>query len=210
MMKYSVQALLPREIKFALILLLIVSIVPNWLTIAQRRASSRPSNKPATPLGWYIFKGPDGDFSLAFPAKPQPFESDVEGPVTTIRHYHLSTKDGKYFSVNIQDMGGDPLSRDANEFDQNNESIVAVAARARGERVVQVHRLAKNIFEMEVWQPVKDTPNKLHRLDHAILRRGRLYTLGCGSLIDKKEVDKLTCRKFFSSIRFTKSTHLPR
>jgi len=84
-------------------------------------------------LGWYIFKGPDGDFSLAFPAKPQPLESDVEGPVTTIRHYHLSTKDGKYFSVNIQDMGGDPLSRDANEFDQNDESIVAVAARERGE-----------------------------------------------------------------------------
>jgi hypothetical protein len=40
---------------------------------------------------------------------------------------------------------------------------------------VQVHRVAKNIIEMEVWQPVKDTPNKLHRLDHAILRRFRWY-----------------------------------
>lgn len=63
---------------------------------------------------------------------------------------------------------------------------------------------AKNIFAIEVWQPVKDTPNKLHRLDHAILRRGRLYTLGCGSLIDNKEVDRAVCRKFFKSIRFTK------
>lgn len=188
-----------------LVIYTLLVIAPlNWPTIAQRRGSSRESNKSATPLGWYVFKGPDGDFSLAFPAKPQPLESDVEGPVTAIRHYHLSTKGGKYFSVNIQDMGGDPLSRDANEFDQNDESKVAVAARERGERVVQVHRLAKNVIEMEVWQPVKDTPNKLHRLDHAILRRGRMYTLGCGSLIDNKEVDRAVCRKFFKSIRFTK------
>lgn len=180
---------------------LILTVAPDW--VAQRRTSS---HKPttATPVGWFSFTGPDGDFSLAFPAKPQPFESDIEGPVTTIRHYHLSTKGGKYFSVNIQDMGGDPRSRDANEFDQDNESSVAVAARERGERVVQVHRLARNVFEMEVWQPVTDTPKNLHRLDHAILRRGRLYTLGCGSLIDNKEVDRAVCRKFFNSLRFIK------
>jgi hypothetical protein len=192
-----------RKRKLLLISILILTVAPNWVTSGQRRTSSRKPNT-ATPVGWYSFTGPDGDFSLAFPAKPQPFESDVEGPVTTIRHYHLSTKDGKYFSVNIQDVGGDPRSRDANQFDPDNESKVAIAARERGERVVQVHRLAKNIFEMEVWQPVKDSANKLHRLDHAILHRGRLYTLGCGSLIDNKEVDKTICRKFFKSIRFIK------
>jgi hypothetical protein len=192
-----------RKSTLLLISILILTVAPKWVAFGQRRTSSRKSNT-TTPVGWYSFTGPEGDFSLAFPAKPQPFESDIEGPVTTIRHYHLSTKDGKYFSVNIQDMGGDPRSRDANEFDPDNEGIVAVAARERGERVVQVHRLAKNIFEMEVWQPVKDTQEKLHRLDHAILRRGRMYTLGCGSLIDNKEVDKSTCRKFFNSIRFTK------
>lgn len=101
-------------------------------------------------------------------------------------------------------MGGEPRSRDANEFGQKDEIIAAAAARDRGERVVQVHRVAKNIIEMEVWQPVKDTPNTLHRLDHAILRRGRLYTLGCGSLIDNKKVDRIVCRKFFKSMRFTK------
>jgi len=192
-----------RKSKLLLISILILTVAPNCAAFGQRRTSSRKPNT-ATPVGWYSFTGPDGDFSLAFPAKPLPFESDIEGPVTTLRHYHLSTKDGKYFSVNIQDMGGDPVSRDANEFDPNNESTVAVAARERGERVVQVHRLAKNIFEMEVWQPVKDTPNKLHRIDHAILRRGRLYTLGCGSLIDNKEVDRAVCRKFFNSLRFIK------
>jgi hypothetical protein len=153
--------------------------------------------------GLVCFQGARWGFLSGISGEAQPLESDVEGSVTTIRLYHLSTKDGNYFSVNIQDMGGDPLSRDATEFDANNESVVAVAAGERGERVVQVQCLAKNIFEMEVWQPVKDTPNKLHRLDHAILRRGRLYTLGCGSLIDNTEVAKSTCRKFFKSIRFT-------
>ena len=152
-------------------------------------------------MGWYIFKGPDGDFSLVFPAKPEPFESGVEGPVTSIRHYQ-STKDGKHFSINLQDIGGDPRSRDANEFGQKDEIEAAAAARDRGERVVQVHRVAKNIIEMEVWKPVKDTQDKLHRLDYSILRRGRMYTLGCGSLIDNKEVDRAVCRKFFNSIRF--------
>ena len=183
---------------------LLVTVASNWLAIAQRPASSRISKKTATPLGWYIFKGPDGDFSLAFPAKPEPFESGVEGPVTSIRHYQVSTKAGKYFSINLQDMGGDPRSRDANEFGQKDEVVAAAAARERGERVVQVHRVAKNIIEMEVWQRVKDSSNKLHRLDHAILRRGRLYTLGCGSLSDNKEVDRAVCRKFFNSIRFIK------
>jgi hypothetical protein len=203
-MKTRVLATPCSKAALLLVYFLIITAAPSWIAIAQKRGSSRPLNKPSTPSGWYMFKGPDGDFSLAFPSKPAPYESDVEGPVTTIRHYQLSTKDGKYFSVNIQDMGGDPLSRDANEFDQNNESVVAVAARDRGERVVQVHRLAKNIFEMEVWQPIKDTPNRLHRLDYAILRRGRMYTLGCGSLIDNKEVDRAVCRKFFKSIRFIK------
>ena len=192
------------KITLLLFYLLLIAVAPHYIAIAQRRDSSRISNRSATPAGWYIFKGPDGDFSLAFPAKPEPFESGIEGPVTSIRHYQVSTKAGKHFSINVQDVGGDPRSRDANEFGQKDEVIAAAAARERGERVVQVHRVAKNIIEMEVWQPVKDTPNNLHRLDHAILRRGRMYTLGCGSLIDNKEVDRAVCRKFFNSLRFIK------
>ena len=119
-----------------------------------------------------------------------------------IRHYHLSTKDREYFSVNFRDMGGDPTSRDANEFDAKAESSISVAARERGERVIQVHRRAKHIVEMEVWQPVKDT--WLHRLDRYIVHRARVYTLGCGSLINNKKVDKPTCRTFYNSIRFIK------
>lgn len=190
-----------RKPTLLLIYVLMIAVAPNWLATAQRRGSSR---KAVTPIKWYTFKGPDGDFSLAFPAKPEPFDSDAEGPVTTIRHYHLSTKDGRYFSINFQDIGGDPLSRDANEFGQDDEKKVAVAARERGERVIQVHLLAKNVIDMEVWQPLKDSTDKLHRWDHAILHRARLYTLGCGSLINNTEVDRRICRKFFNSMRFIK------
>jgi hypothetical protein len=203
-MKSGVALLPPVKGILLVFFILLVAVAPNWPAIAQRRGSSRISRKSATPLGWYIFKGPDGDFYLAFPAKPERSNSDAEGPVTSIRQYQVSTKAGNHFSINLQDLGGDPRSRNANEFGQEDEIVAAGAARDRGESVVQVHRVAKNIIEMEVWQPVKDTPNKLHRLDHAILRRGRMYTLGCGSLIDNTEVDKSICRKFFNSIRFTK------
>jgi hypothetical protein len=203
-MKDSAGAILRREIRLLIVLILIITVAPNWLSTAQRRGSSRSPKTRATIAGWYTFIGPDGDFSLAFPAKPERFNSDVEGPVTSIRHYQVSTKAGNHFSINLQDVGGDPRSRDANEFGQEDDIVAAAAARDRGERVVQVHRVAKNIIDMEVWQPVKDTPNKMHRLDHAILRRGRLYTLGCGSLIDNKEVDRAVCRKFFNSMRFIK------
>lgn len=200
-MIFRAKALPRRKPTLLLMYVLIIAVAPNWLATAQRRGSSREAAKP---IKWYTFKGPDGDFSLAFPAKPEPFETSAEGPVTMIRTYHLSTKDGQYFSVNFQDLGGDPLSRDGNEFGPNDENKVAVAARERGERVIQVHRLAKNVIDMEVWQPVKDSTDKLHRWDHAILHRARLYTLGCGSLVNNKEVDKAVCRKFFSSIRFLK------
>lgn len=191
---------LADKIILVVISLFVISFAIDWRTTAQRKSSS---NKRATQT-WYVFTGPDGDFSLAFPAKPQPFESPIEGPVTAIRQYHLSTSDGKYFSVNFQDIGGDPLSRDANEFETKGEVLIADAARQRGESVIQVHRVARNTIELEVWQPGKDTTEKLHRIDHAIVHRARVYTLSCGSLINNKDADKATCRKFFNSIRFRK------
>ena len=192
-----------RACKYTLTVLhiFLIAVSLNLRTTAQQQNSS---TKRATPPAWYIFTGPDGDFSLAFPAKPVLYKAEAEGPVTTIRHYQLSTKDGEYFSVNFQDMGGDPTSREANTFGAKAELFVSAAARERGERVIQVHRLATHILEVEVWQPDKDTKEWLHRLDHFIVHHARVYTLGCGSLIYNKEVEKPTCRKFFNSIRFTK------
>ena len=72
-----------------------------------------------------------------------------------IRHYHLSTKDREYFSVNFQDMGGDPTSRDANEFDAKAESSISVTARERGERVIQVHVEQNTLSKWRYGSPLK-------------------------------------------------------
>jgi hypothetical protein len=68
--------------------------------------------------------------------------------------------------------------------------------------VVQVHRLAKNVVETEYRMTVGETKADINYLERTILRRGRVYSLGCGSLVDGGEVDKSVCRRFFNSMRF--------
>lgn len=188
-------------LKIALVSLQVtlVLVTADFRTDAQHR---RAPTKQPTPTPWYTFLGPDGDFSLAFPAKPAPSHAESEEPVTSIRHYDLSTKDGKYFSVNVNDVGGEPRSVAANEFETDGELDIAAAARRRGETVNKISRLSKNTIEMEVWQPAGDA-QKLHRIDRYIIRHSRVYTLGCGSLVNRQPVNTSMCRRFFNSIQFT-------
>jgi hypothetical protein len=109
-----------------------------------------------------------------------------------------------HFSINFQDLGGDPRTRRNNEYDQTTEEMMADAARERGERVIQIHRLARNMIETELWETEPQTGHHLNYLTRGILHRGRIYTLGCGSVIDNQEVNKTICRRFFNSIRFTR------
>ena len=109
-----------------------------------------------------------------------------------------------HFSVNFQDIGGDPRARRNNENDPMAEEMMTNAARQRGERVVQVHRIAKNIIEMELWQTALGTGDNINYLTRNIVHRARIYTLGCGSVINNIEVNKTICRRFFNSIRLTR------
>jgi hypothetical protein len=104
---------------------------------------------------WFIFTGPDGDFRLEFPARPSP-ETPGQGAVTLIRGFSLTTVDGTSFRVNFQDNGGDPLASHNNEWGSDVDQIMSAADRAAGRRVVQIHRLAKNIVETELWQTVAE------------------------------------------------------
>jgi hypothetical protein len=201
MAKSLANLLTPRRIGLWMAVIFLITAAASRSTVAQKRRSARATNSIAFP-GWQIFTSPDGDFTLTFPGKPEPFEHDVQGPVTAIRAYNLYTKDGLIFSVNFQDIGGDPGAAENNNFGPDHERIVANAARERGERVMQVRRLAKNVYEMEIRQTLKDTGANIQRLERSILRRGRVYTLGCGSLINNKEVERSVCRKFFNSMRF--------
>src|SRR5947209_3507772 len=169
---------------------------------AQRRRAHRRNVQPVADR-WYTFTGPDRDFTLDFPRAPKR-EQDDQGTVTLIRNYALNTEDGMRFSVNFQDIGGDPQSSQDNEFAPDNEELIAAAARKDGRRVVQIHRLAKNVVEMELWQTVEETKADINYLERDVLRRGRVYTLGCASLVDGRKVDKSICRRFFNSLRFTR------
>jgi hypothetical protein len=169
-------------------------------TAAQRHRPARRGTQPAADQ-WYTFTSPDEDFTLDFPLKPER-EREDQGPITLIRTYGLNTRDGMRFSVNFQDVGGDPRSRQSNEFAPDHEEVVAAAARKEGRRMVQIHRLAKNIIEMEYRQTLGESGADISYLERAILRRGRVYSLACGTVVDGGEVNKSICRKFFNSMRF--------
>jgi hypothetical protein len=184
----------------AIIISLTAPVQIDLRASAQRRETSRRALATAR---WYTFTSPDGDFRIDFPRKPDR-EEDAQGLVTTIRTYGVTVENGMRFSINFQDIGGDPRSRQNNEWASNHEGEVAAAARNNGERVVQIHRLAKNIIEIELWQTVEQTGASINYMRRDILHRGRVYSLGCGYVISGKEVNKSTCRRFFNSMRFLK------
>lgn len=158
---------------------------------------SRRSNR------WYTFTAPDGDFTLSFPRKPGR-EADTQGPVTTIRTYSLTTDSGMRFSVAIQDVGGNPKARNNNEWPADQEEHLTVGARNNNEQIIQVHRVSNAIIELQLKQLVKGTGVDLNYFRRDIIRRGRVYTLSCGSVADGRETNKDLCRRFFQSIRLTR------
>ena len=182
----------------AAIVVLVVGLFPYQVT-SQRRKKSRPRSVAES---WYLFASPDQDFTLRFPQEPKQ-EPSEQGQITMMRSYAVNTEQGMRFSINFQDIGGDPLATENNEWASYLEQWTTQAARNRGERVVQIHRLAKNVIEMESWQTVPQTGANQNLLNRSIIWRGRVYALGCGSLLNNEVANKVTCRRFFNSIRFT-------
>lgn len=193
-----------KKLAVALITLcpLVFLIFIAQLTFAQRRGVRSRTSYPVADR-WYTFKGPDSDFTLDFPRAPQR-DPDVQGPVTLIRGYSLTTKDGTRFSINFQDIGGDPRSRGGNEYALDYEEQATAAAREQGRRVVQVHRLAKNVVEFEYRITVEENNAEISYLERSIMRRGRVYSVSCGTVVDRGEIDRPACRRFFNSMRFLK------
>ena len=185
----------------AAIVVLVIALLTTQAT-SQRRKKSRSRSVTKS---WYLFTSPDQEFTLRLPHEPKQ-EPSEQGQITMMRSYALNTEQGMRFSVNFQDLGGDPRSAQNNEWPSYLEQMTTQAARNRGERVVQIHRLAKNVVEMESWQTVPQTGANQNYLNRSIIWRGRVYALGCGSLLNNEVANKVTCRRFFNSIRFTNST----
>jgi hypothetical protein len=140
---------------------------------------------------------PDHDFTHDFPVKPSRAE-DVQGPVTILRRY-VSATDTTYFEISIQDFGGALDSPDANSYDPKFEQNLSQLLIKDGFKIVQLRRTAKNIYEMEAWSPSQTPGRYQHNLARGVLRYGRQYRMGCGSLVIGQEVNKGVCRRFFNS-----------
>jgi hypothetical protein len=98
---------------------------------------------PLPPLPkWRKFIGPDEDFSLLFPTKPDRLQ-DGQGSVTIMRHF-LSASGSYSFAVVIQDFGGDPAAHENNAFSPNYEKIIADGKEVGGARVVQMRASLKS------------------------------------------------------------------
>jgi len=188
--------------------LLIFLGIAYSIVSAQRRHVG-PNDSKADSWHWQVFRGPDGDFTLAFPGKPKA-QSASPGPVTEIRSFDLTTAEGMNFSINFHDIGGDPRSSQNNEWGADLEKALSDADRSQGFHVVQVHRLAKNLVQSEIWQDVPESNSRINYLRRSIIRRGRIYTLACGWVVNEKTVNKATCSRFFGSMHFiTKPNHRP-
>jgi hypothetical protein len=191
-----------KEIPIVLIMIGCFWVLSSVRNQAIAQARERPKRSLAPVGRWYTYTGPDGDFTLTFPMKPSPGEVG-QGPVTLIRTVDLTMNDGAHFSVNFQDIGGDSGASANNEWGSDLEELTSAADRQDGRRVVQTHRVAKNIVETEIWQTVPETGVTMNYLRRSILRRGRVYTLGCGVVVADKKLDRSICRRFFNSMNFT-------
>jgi hypothetical protein len=162
----------------------------------------RAKRSGARPTRWFTFKGPDGDFTVSFPGRPGPEQQADQGAITIVRAFGLTTLEGNYYSVNFNDIGGDPNARENNEWAKDTEEQLAAGDRRAGSRVVQIHRLEKNLIETELLESDPGTGKQINYLRRSILRRARVYTLACGSLLNGERLDQSTCQRFFSSLRF--------
>ncbi len=147
----------------------------------------------------YSFRGPDNDFILNFPAKPERVEDD-QGSITVLRRYALTTK-STYFEVSIQDTGGVPNSSYANEFSPKFEEVMAQMLNEDGIKIVQIRRTTKGSYEMELLSPTLDRKDYLHGFRRGVIRNGRIYSMTCDSLIVSQKTDRNVCRRFFNSFR---------
>lgn len=168
-----------------------------------RAGQPKPGPTSQAEIGWYKFRGPDGDFTIDFPSKPDR-RQDLPGPITVVRQFALAT-DSIFLAVSISDFGGSPDDPSSNDWGPAFEQNYAKLIREDGTRLVQLRRLAKDTYEAEGWAPASKAGAYQHFLSRNILRNGRNYRIGCNSLVRDQEVDKRVCRRFFNSFRIVGS-----
>lgn len=194
------------QVKLRIFTIALASLVLASLyggALAQRARKSK--HNVATVDRWYVLVSPDGDFMLSFPQKPIR-EPDEQGPNTPIKSYGLNTESGMRFSINFQGAAESPIWSLSNEWNEGYEQELLAKDREENRRVVHTQRIGKHTFEAEIWDAGTDTGESINYIRRTIVRRNRIYTVLCGSGIYGRRVDKGTCRRFFNSMRFLRTS----
>lgn len=106
------------------------------------------------------------------------------------------------FSINFQRSFAEPNPHLANEWNDDYEEGLLAMDRKNKRHVVNTRRIGKNGFEAEIWDSSSESGESINYIRQTILRKGRIYTLLCGSRIYGRSIDKSICRRFFNSMRF--------
>src|SRR5258708_27427497 len=184
-------------------LLTTLLLIQSSTGVAQKGKRTRHARTP--PDRRYVFVSPEGDFTLSFPEKPGR-EADEPGPDSVFKSYGLYTQNGMRFSVNFSQLPIDPTLPSANQWTDEVERSLLADDRENKRHVVSSRRLGKNTFEAEIWDASNNTGESLNYVRQTIFRRGKVYTLLCGSEILGRRVDKSICRRFFNSMHFIGKT----
>jgi hypothetical protein len=169
-------------------------------TKSQPPLTSKANSSAIIKDRWHVFKAPDKDFTIEFPAKPK-HEPDGEAPSGTMRKFALDTA-SMSFLLSYVDIGYEPTSREGNQLPLTFRQNMLDHARERGWTVIRSELQRKNVYEQETWSPTKANPNlRLHYIERNIIRYGRQYVLTCSSRILERKVKFDLCRRFFDSFR---------
>lgn len=196
-----------------------VTLLANWIgTTFPRRGESGLhiilvnefeksevlSSARMTPAQWITIVGPDGDFTVDYPAEPKRDEyrgkSGIGKAGPLIRRYSLLT-DSLMLVLGFQDLDYPPNSQFADSVAPTYEQKVRVAARRAGWKLVRIRRLSKSIAETEAWERSRAPDGYVHSISRTIVRNGQVYDLQCRSMFIDTEVDRAICDRFLTSFR---------
>jgi len=191
-----------KLIRFLVLTLILVNNTEaqlyNWKS--QPPLFQQPATKTIVKGQWYIFSAPDKDFILEFPEKPKR-EPDSEAPGGTMRTYILNMS-SMAFMLSYVDLDYEPASRSGNQLSLTFRRETLDHARERGWTVIRSELLRKNIYEQEIWSPMKEHPNlRLHYVERTVIRYGRQYTLTCASLVPDQKVNPVFCHRYLNSFQ---------
>jgi hypothetical protein len=185
--------------------LLISTLIFTASATAQTRSQNSPPQSAPTSVNlasvrWYVLKGPDQDFVVEFPIKPERV-ADTEAASGTSRGYILVWNDIMLHLL-FMDTGLEPDSREGNQLPLDFRQQMLAQAREQGWTVLRSQLLRTNVYEQERWSPMKKNPSlRLHYIERNIVRYGRQYVLACSSIVPDVKANAEVCRRFFDSFR---------